>query len=97
MDIDQKIIFHNKSKQGITHLIVYDWNNSYSQSDTPLSKKLYDEYNLSLVKSEKKKRGLTKVNKISSGSNELNWNRIQGSPDLIKIFFSEGYSNYKKY
>ena len=96
MDIDQKIIFHNKSKQGITHLIVYDWNNSYSQSDTPLSKKLYDEYNLSLVKSEKKKRGLTKVNKISSGSNELNWNRIQGSPDLIKIFFSEELKSNQK-
>ena len=96
MDIEQKIIFHNKSKKTINHLIIYDWNNSYSESNTPLSKKLYEEYNLSLVKSEKKKRGLTKVSKISSGSYPLNWNRIPKSPDLIKIFFNEELKSNQK-
>ena len=96
MDIEQKIIFHNKSKKAINHLIIYDWNNSYSESNTPLSKKLYEEYNLSLVKSEKKKRGLTKVSKISSGSYALNWNRIPKSPDLIKIFFNEELKSNQK-
>ena len=96
MDIEQKIIFHNKSKKTINHLIIYDWNNSYSESNTPLSKKLYEEYNLSLVKSEKKKRGLTKVSKISSGSYPLNWNRIPKSPDLIKIFLNEELKSNQK-
>ena len=96
MDIEQKIIFHNKSKKAINHLIIYDWNNSYSESNTPLSKKLYEEYNLSLVKSEKKKRGLTKVSKISSGSYPLNWNRIPKSPDLIKIFLNEELKSNQK-
>ena len=96
MDVEQKIIFHNKSKKTINHLIIYDWNNSYSESNTPLSKKLYEEYNLSLVKSEKKKRGLTKVSKISSGSYPLNWNRIPKSPDLIKIFLNEELKSNQK-
>ncbi len=96
MDIEQKIIFHNKSKKAINHLIIYDWNNSYSESNTPLSKKLYEEYNLSLVKSEKKKRGLTKVSKISSGSYPLNWNRVPSSPDLIKIFLNEELKSNQK-
>ena len=49
MDLEQKIIFHNNSENKLNHLILYDWNNAYSSNDTPLSKKLYEEYNLALI------------------------------------------------
>ena len=61
MDVEQKIIFHNNSENKLNHLILYDWNNAYSSNDTPLSKKLYEEYNLALIKSEKKREDLRKL------------------------------------
>ena len=85
MDVEQKIIFHNNSENKLNHLILYDWNNAYSANDTPLSKKLSEEYNLALIKSEKKERGITIINKISTGSSNLSWKRTTENPDLIEI------------
>ena len=45
MDIEQKIIFHNKSKKAINHLIIYDWNNSYSESNIDIGKSDSDNSN----------------------------------------------------
>ena len=86
MDLEQKIIFHNNSENKLNHLILYDWNNAYSSNDTPLSKKLYEEYNLALIKSDKKERGFTIINKITTSFSNLSWERTTENPDLIKIF-----------
>ena len=86
MDVEQKIIFHNNSENKLNHLILYDWNNAYSSNDTPLSKKLYEEYNLALIKSDKKEKGFTIINKITTSFSNLSWERTTENPDLIKIF-----------
>ena len=96
MDIEQKIIFHNNSENKLKHLILYDWNNAYSSNDTPLSKKLYEEYNLALIKSEKKERGFTLINKISTGFSNLSWERTAENPDLIKIFLKNELEKNQK-
>ena len=96
MDVEQKIIFYNNSHNTINHLILYDWNNAYSNNDTPLSKKLYEEYNLALIKSEKKERGFTKINKIIMGSSNLSWQRTDKNPDLIKIFLKNELEKNQK-
>ena len=96
MDVEQKIIFHNNSENKLNHLILYDWNNAYSSIDTPLSKKLYEEYNLALIKSEKKERGFTIINKISTSFSNLSWERTAENPDLIKIFLKNELEKNQK-
>ena len=96
MDVEQKIIFHNNSENKLNHLILYDWNNAYSSNDTPLSKKLYEEYNLALIKSEKKERGFTIINKISTSFSNLSWERTAENPDLIKIFLKNELEKNQK-
>ena len=96
MDLEQKIIFHNNSENKLNHLILYDWNNAYSSNDTPLSKKLYEEYNLALIKSDKKERGFTIINKISTSFSNLSWERTAENPDLIKIFLKNELEKNQK-
>ena len=96
MDVEQKIIFHNNSENKLNHLILYDWNNAYSSNDTPLSKKLYEEYNLALIKSDKKERGFTIINKISTSFSNLSWERTAENPDLIKIFLKNELEKNQK-
>ena len=96
MDVEQKIIFHNNSEINLNHLILYDWNNAYSSNDSPLSKKLYEEYNLALIKSEKKERGFTIINKISTSFSNLSWERTAENPDLIKIFLKNELEKNQK-
>ncbi len=96
MDVEQKIIFHNNSENKLNHLILYDWNNAYSSNDTPLSKKLYEEYNLALIKSDKKQRGFTIINKISTSFSNLSWERTAENPDLIKIFLKNELEKNQK-
>ena len=96
MDLEQKIIFHNNSENKLNHLILYDWNNAYSSNDTPLSKKLYEEYNLALIKSDKKERGFTIINKISTSFSNLSWERAAENPDLIKIFLKNELEKNQK-
>ena len=96
MDLEQKIIFHNNSENKLNHLILYDWNNAYSSNDTPLSKKLYEEYNLALIKSDKKERGFTIINKITTSFSNLSWERTTENPDLIKIFLKNELEKNQK-
>ena len=96
MDVEQKIIFYNNSENKLNHLILYDWNNAYSSNNTPLSKKLYEEYNLALIKSEKKERGFTIINKISTSFSNLSWERTAENPDLIKIFLKNQLEKNQK-
>jgi len=96
MDLEQKIIFHNNSENKLNHLILYDWNNAYSSNDTPLSKKLYEEYNLALIKSDKKERGFTIINRITTSFSNLSWERTTENPDLIKIFLKNELEKNQK-
>ena len=96
MDLEQKIIFHNNSENKLNHMILYDWNNAYSSNDTPLSKKLYEEYNLALIKSDKKEKGFTIINKITTSFSNLSWERTTENPDLIKIFLKNELEKNQK-
>lgn len=48
--VKHSITIEKSYLKGDNNLYVYDWNNSYSSYDTPLSKKLYSEYDSSLLK-----------------------------------------------
>ncbi len=63
--ISQKIKYKNIRTNKSNELYLYDWSNSYKNTETPLSNRLAEEYNRSFYLSSKNKRGYTKIYNIS--------------------------------
>ena len=51
ISVHQEMIFYNHSSKGLHKLYINDWNHAYSDSGSPLSKQVSDEYNFSFEKS----------------------------------------------
>ena len=84
ININQKLKFFNNSNVELEYLILNDWANSYSNSNSPLGKRLSEEYSLKFQRSTKNQRGYTFINKIYN-KNVFNYSRIKDKIDLIKI------------
>ena len=89
LSVKQKSTYVNQTSNKLSNIIMYDWNNSYSSIDSPLSKKLYSEYDSSILKSNSKKRGKTVISKILVNDKIVKWERIPNHNDLIEIHLNE--------
>ena len=89
LSVKQKSTYVNQTSNKLSNIIIYDWNNSYSSIDSPLSKKLYSEYDSSILKSNSKKRGKTVISKILVNDKTVKWERIPNHNDLIEIHLNE--------
>ena len=48
LEIQQKTIYHNFSKDTLKELFFHNWNNSFKTRKSPLTKRLIDDYDKSL-------------------------------------------------
>ena len=87
--VSQKIKYKNIRTNKSNELYLYDWSNSYKNTETPLSNRLAEEYNRSFYLSSKNKRGFTKIYNISKENIDLVWVREKKNPDIIKVFLPE--------
>ena len=87
--ISQKIKYKNIRTNKSNELYLYDWSNSYKNTETPLSNRLAEEYNRIFYLSPKNKRGFTKIYNISKENIDLVWVREKKNPDIIKVFLPE--------
>ena len=87
--ISQKIKYKNIRTNKSNELYLYDWSNSYKNTETPLSNRLAEEYNRIFYLSSKNKRGFTKIYNISKENIDLVWVREKKNPDIIKVFLPE--------
>ena len=85
ISVKQKSNYVNQTSNKLSNIIIYDWNNSYSSIDSPLSKKLYSEYDSSILKSNSNQRGKTLISKILVNDKIVKWKRIPNHNDLIEI------------
>ena len=88
IDIKQVMKYKNISNTSIDFIFLEDWSNSYSNTDTKLAKRISDEYSRSFSFSQKKQRGFTLINKISS-NNIDKWTRSENTSDIIKLFLKK--------
>ena len=65
---------------------LYDWSNSFKDTNTPLSKRFADDFDRSFYLSNKNKRGYTKINSISFKGVPLVWQRLENQSDIIKVY-----------
>lgn len=81
--VTQTIAYTNTAKQSIEYIILNDWNNAYSSKETPLGKKLANEYVRSFQYAVYEDRGFTEDFRIKE--NGFLACRIENQPDVIKV------------
>jgi hypothetical protein len=86
LTINQELTYYNQSKDTLSSIVLNDWNNAYSDKNTPLGARFSDEFVRSFHLASDKERGHTSINAIlDDAKSELNWKRPNGFPDLVEI------------
>ncbi len=90
INIQQSIKFYNNTGLALSNILINDWANSYSNANSPLGKRLSEEYSLNFQRSTKNQRGRTIINSIYSFDNKkLKYERLPLNIDIIKIRFNK--------
>lgn len=85
LNIQQEIIFHNRSNDTLNAIYLLDWNNAHASKNTALAKRFSEEFNRSLHLAKDKERGSTKIITVSDKNfKPLKWKRLDVG-DIIKI------------
>lgn len=87
--VNQQITFTNYTNKSLSKIILNDWNNAYSSKYSPLAKRFSDEYVRSFHLATNYERGETRIDKITSDNNIINWKRADNHLDLIEIQFAQ--------
>ncbi len=84
--IKQKITYYNNSNSSLSQLYFNDWGSSFSNPDSPLSKRFVEEYDGSLLNPRKKNRGFTTIHSVENEKQKaLSYSYIENQCDLFKI------------
>ena len=84
--IDQEITFYNQSDDTLSFIILNDWNNAFSDRESPLGKRFSDEFYSKFQFASDKELGGTFDLKIEDNQqNIFVWERTKKNPDYIKV------------
>lgn len=83
--VQQEFQFVHQGSEQIDTLYLYDWNHSYSSTNTPLARKISEEFNFQFEKSLSTDKGNTTIKQLKSSKHELQWVRLIDQPDIIAI------------
>jgi hypothetical protein len=88
--IKQEITFFNESNDTLKSIVLNDWNNAYSNKNTPLAKRFSDEFYRGFHLAKEEERGSTS-NLIITTTNQhfLPWNRTEENPDYVVLQLQE--------
>ncbi|MBG6111636.1 hypothetical protein IWX84_002523 [Flavobacterium sp. CG_9.10] len=90
LNIQQEISFFNQSSDTLTSIVLNDWNNGYSNKNTPLAKRFSDEFYRGFHLAKEEERGSTKNLTVSdSNLSIISWERTEKNPDLIVVKLKE--------
>ncbi len=81
----QKISYTHQKDFATNAIYLNDWNNAYSSTESPLAKRLVEEYNRSFYLSGKSKRGATIIDQIWVDGEITAWEREEDQIDAVKI------------
>jgi hypothetical protein len=86
LNVEQEITFFNQSNDTLTSIVLNDWNNAYSNKNTPLAKRFSDEFYRGFHLAKEEERGSTKNLTITDKTQlVLTWERTEKNPDFIVV------------
>lgn len=90
LNIEQELIYFNQTSDTLHHIILNDWNHSYSDKNSPLGKRFSDEFVRNFHLANDTERGLTTVRSIlDTNKNEIPYKRLDNQLDLIELTFNQ--------
>lgn len=88
--IQQEITFVNQSNDTLNSIVLNDWNNAYSDKNTPLAKRFSDEFYRGFHLANDAERGGTfNLTILNFDKLFLSWNRPQEHPDIVRVDLRE--------
>lgn len=85
LQIHQEITFYNHSKDTLNEIWLYDWNNAYSNKNTPLAQRFGEDFKKEFHLAKTSERGRTDIRNIADRNfNFLQWERVP-EDDLIRV------------
>ena len=86
ISVFQELTFNNESTDTLRSIVLNDWNNAYSTTNSLLAERFSDEFNRDFHLAKDKERGSTEnITIIDENKSFLTWNRTEKSPDLIEL------------
>jgi len=86
MTVFQELTFYNQTNDTLSFIVLNDWNNAYTNKNTPLAKRFSDEFERGFHLANEKERGRTSnITIIDQNKTFLTWERDENHPDVIQI------------
>ncbi|WP_299625847.1 aminopeptidase [uncultured Tenacibaculum sp.] len=85
LHVEQKIMYHNTSKNSLTSIFLHNWSNSFKNNNTPLGKRLIKDYKKDFYFADDKDRGYSKIHTLTSNNQELDFQEVRNQNDIIEI------------
>lgn len=86
LNIQQDIVFFNASDDTLNTIVLNDWNNAYSNVNSPLAERFSDEFYRGFHLAKETERGsTTNITIIDDQKLFLNWQRTAENPDVISV------------
>lgn len=90
LTVDQEITFYNQTNDTLTSIVLNDWNNAFSERNSPLGKRFSDEFYNKFHMASVDERGGT-INLIIEDKNKnvFAWERTEKNPDYVKVILHQ--------
>ncbi len=89
LNVRQDITYYNTSNDSLTSIVLNDWNNAFSDKNTPLAKRFSDEFYRGFHVAKPEERGNTTILNLTDSDNlALEWERTDKNPDYIVVKLS---------
>jgi hypothetical protein len=88
IQIIQQITCYNLTGETLDTIYLHNWPNSYKDRNTPLSRRLIEDYDKSLYFAKKERRGHTTIKSISTDFVSDKWEIDKESPDIIRVLLT---------
>ncbi|MBS7254906.1 gluzincin family metallopeptidase [Flavobacterium branchiicola] len=86
LNVKQDITYYNTSNDSIDSIVLNDWNNAFSNKNTPLAKRFSDEFYRGFHLAKETERGNTTILSLTdSNFTALEWERTEKNPDYITV------------
>jgi hypothetical protein len=84
--IEQEITYFNSSNDTLTSIVLNDWNNAFSDKNTPLAKRFSDEFYRGFHLAKSFERGSTNnLIILNTDGNLFSWQRTIRNPDFVVV------------
>lgn len=85
LQIQQEIVYHNKANITQDTIYLHNWANSFKDNNTPLAKRLIEDYNKDLYFAKERNRGHSTINNLTVNFESVSWIIDEDSSDIIAI------------